>query len=51
MKTKKTYITPAFKPLRFEPGDLLIQASNTQAATDADALSHQNNNSFWDDTE
>ena len=51
---KKIYHTPDVRYLNLLGEDLLITASNTQAATDADALSRQsggNSGSFWDDSE
>jgi len=52
---KKKYITPDINPKGLMSEELMLQASNTQAAADADALSRgnngQNGGSFWDDSE
>ena len=52
---KKKYTMPDMKRGCLMGEELMLQASNTQASADAEALSRQSNGqgggSFWDDTE
>ena len=51
---RKKYIAPVIAHKNLLGSILLVQASSTQAAEDAEALSRQSDNkggSFWEDTE